>query len=496
MMNHIRRRHQADAMEDVKPPVSDEDAVDGAPLSGAASPAASTSSSTPERDDEEAGDKRRVKRSSVWDVFVRVDGEVRCTLCDIKLKYYSSTTSMIYHVRKKHPGVVREAGPTEHFGGITALIGRMVERDLLPIATVDGEGFRELLGHLAPGYKVPPAGEVAQLIEVRARERTEELTLQLGHAEKVALTTETWTAALPGHRYLTVCCSFITEEWQQKSVVLQTHRLPSAGCLTPAQVTERLLGTVQAWGLAGKVAVCVHNHRDEAGRDAPSWDHASFGYVQCFARTLQLAVDEGLSSGDLLRLVVAAGKLAKHFNSSPVAREALKLKQNQMCLPQRRLVRSSRARWDTVCDMLECLLEQRWAVKEVLSDRSVTPRRQALALEIEDKCWQTIESFSPVLSTLKWASTVISADAEVSISNVYPITFSLVHTHLVPREGDVEQVAEFKRKVQAVLRRNMEVGGVQAGPFHPDHDRTHLACFLKPLYLSSAKTQQNLEDNQ
>ncbi|XP_075899958.1 zinc finger BED domain-containing protein 4-like [Nelusetta ayraudi] len=498
MMSHIRRVHQADAAQDVaqdvKPPVvavpcSYEDAANIARLGGVASPAASTSCSTPERDD---GERRRGRRSSAWDVFVREDGEVRCTLCDIKLKYCSSTSNMMYHLRTRHPGTLPEAGPAEHSGGgvATALICRMIEQDLLPVSTVGGEGFRELLAHLAPGYKVPSTGDVAQLIEGRVHEMTEELATKLGHVEKVALTADVWSA-LQGQRYLTAYCSFITEDWRQRSAVLQTHRLPSDSRATPDDITLRLLDTVQAWGLAGKVTVCVHN---DNGRDVPSCDHVPLGYVQCFASTLQLAVHDGLSGGDLLRIVVAAGRLAKHFNSNPAAREALELKQLQMCLPNRRLVRSSRARWDTVCEMFECLLEQRWAVKAVLSDRTVTHQRQAQALEMEDNCWQTMENFTPVLSTLRWAATVISTDAEVSISNVYPITFSLIQTHLMPKESDVEQVAEFKRRVQAVLRCNMEVDtsdlaskpALIASMLDPRHK--HLS-FLTPAGRLAAKVK-------
>ena len=48
------------------------------------------------------GLRKRMKRSSVWDVFVKTDNEVHCKLCDAKLKYFSSTTSMMYHIKNKH----------------------------------------------------------------------------------------------------------------------------------------------------------------------------------------------------------------------------------------------------------------------------------------------------------------------------------------------------------------------------------------------------------
>lgn len=459
MINHMSRFHQSDTAQDVKPLIcctvlcGEEDSgaasVDTAQV-GVMSPTASTSSSTPERDH---GEKKRYKRSTAWDIFVKVDDEVHCKLCDTKLKYCSSTTNMMYHLRNKHPDTLPSEGVSaESHAEVTNLISRMIESDLLPVSVVSGEGFRELLAHTVPNYKVPSAGAITRLIEGHVHEKTEELVAQLGKVEKVALTADIWTA-LPCQRYLTVFCSFITEDWQRRLAVLQTHRLPSDSHMTADSVTEKLLHTVRVWGVARKVTACVHNN----AQNVSSCHHISSDYVQCFTTTLQLAVNDGLSE-DLLPIIVAAGKLAKHFKSSLPASEALEQKQIQMCLPQRKLVRSSKTRWDTICEMLECLLEQRWAIKAVLSDRTVTNRREAQALEIEDDCWQIIENFTPVLATLRWAATVISAEMEASISNVYPITFSLIQTHLVPKESDAEQVSEFKQKVQGSLRHHMEVG--------------------------------------
>lgn len=406
-------------------------------------------------------DRKRLKRSSVWDVFVKVGDEVHCTMCDSKLKYRSSTTSMIYHIRNKHS----EALPTH--AQVNELICKMIEKDMLPISVVSGEGFCELLAFTVQNFKMPSPFDITRLIEGHFHERVEELQLQLTKVDKVALTADFWTG-LPSQKYVTVSCSFITEDWQGKWAVLQTDKLPSDSSFTAECVSERLLKTVETWGLAQKVTACVQNTMDIfPSRECAkiTWDYAT-----CFSTTLQLAVNDGLSE-DLLHIITAAGKLVRHFNINHMANEALQQKQLQMCLPQLKLIQSNKTRWDTICDMFERLLEQRWAIKAVLSDRTVFNRQEAQALEIEDDYWQIIENFTTVLATLKWATTAISAEAEGSISNIYPITFSLIQIHLVPKEDDVEQVASFKQKVQISLRKRMEV------------DSTDLAS--KPALISS-----------
>ncbi|XP_040051808.2 E3 SUMO-protein ligase ZBED1 [Gasterosteus aculeatus] len=498
MINHMSRHHPSTAPsdEDEKPVICTVQCVDDESAAGAdimqvaiMSPHVNAGARLSER---EYGERKRLKRSSVWDIFVKVDEEVHCTMCDTKLKYRSSTTSMMYHIKNKHPDTMPgDGGSGATHAEVTELISRMIERDMLPVSVVGGDGFRELLAHTVHNYKVPSAADVTRLVEGHFHEKAEELVAQLANVEKLALTADLWTA-LPFQRYVTVSCSFITADWQGRSAVLQTHKLPSDGHAPADGVTGRLLSTVQIWGIAGKVTACVHN--SARGISSPqAFIRGTWDYATCFATTLQVAVSDGLSEA-LVGVIVAAGKLVKHFNRSLLASEALETKQVQMCLPQHALIQSRKARWDTICDMFERLLEQRWAIKAVLSDRTITNRQEAQSLEIEDDCWQIIENFTPVLATLKWATTVISADTEVSISNIYPITFSLIQTHLVPRENDVEQVSEFKLKVQDSLRNHMEVDSSDlaskpaliASMLDPRHK--HLS-FLTPTGRLAAKVK-------
>ncbi|XP_044052636.1 zinc finger BED domain-containing protein 4-like isoform X2 [Siniperca chuatsi] len=436
MMNHMSRHHPSTTPldEDEKPVICtvqciEEESAANSDIMQVAimSPNMSLTNNPTERD---YGERKRLKRSSVWDIFIKVDDEVHCTMCDTKLKYRSSTTSMMYHIKNKHTDTMPNDGVSlATHTEVTELISRMIEKDMLPINIVNGEGFRELLAYTVHNYKIPSAGDITRLIEGHFHEKVEELVVQLGRVEKVALTADFWTA-LPFQRYITVFCSFITEDWQGRSAVLQTHKLSSDSHTTRDTVTERLLNTVQTWGIAGKVTACVHNNTQDI-LSAHSCAHVTWDYATCFATTLQLAVSDGLSD-DLVRIIVAAGKVVKHFNHNLLASEALEQKQVQMCLPQHKLIQSKKARWDTICDMFERLLEQRWAIKAVLSDRTITHRQEAHILEIEDDYWQIIENFTPVLATLKWATTVISAETEID-SNDLASKPALIASMLDPR---------------------------------------------------------------
>ncbi|KAJ8395372.1 hypothetical protein AAFF_G00033570 [Aldrovandia affinis] len=101
--------------------------------------------------------------------------------------------------------------------------------------------------------------------------------------------------------------------------------------------------------------------------------------------------------------------------------------------------------------MCDRLVEKWWAVTAVLSDRTVTLLQDARVLQLKDEYWQLMEDIVPVLAALKCATTIMSAEKEVLISNTYPITFSLINTHLMRREEDSDRVIEFKSKVRASL---------------------------------------------
>ncbi|XP_019115228.1 zinc finger BED domain-containing protein 1 isoform X2 [Larimichthys crocea] len=370
---------------------------------------------------------KRAKRSAVWDHFNIVNGgkEVKCSrVCDER-----------------------------RAEGITEKICSMIERDLMPINTVDGAGFQDLIAFIEPGYKIPSRPSVTSRVEARFEKKKSELKTKLATATGVALTTDCWTA-LTTESYITVTCHYFNAKWELKSAVLTTTSMSDRH--TADNLAEKLNDIVETWGLSGRVTACVHdNARNIVLANNPT--RVSWKSVACYAHTLNLAVNDGFAAAGISRAIVAAGRLVKHFHHSTIATKALEEKQEQMSLPPHRLIQSCKTRWNSVCDMFDRLVEQRWAVSAVLSDRSVTKLADARTLELRDDYWQLMEDIAPVLGTLKCATTVMSAESEVSISNTYPITFSLINKHLGASDEDSHKVADFKEKVRDCLGERMKI---------------------------------------
>ncbi|KAL2095565.1 hypothetical protein ACEWY4_007713 [Coilia grayii] len=95
----------------------------------------------------------------------------------------------------------------------------MIEMDMLPISVVEGKGFQELIQFLEPEYRIPSRRTMTRLIESHYEEGKQELATKLSTAEKVALTTDCWTA-LTTETYITITCHYISDDWQMNSARL------------------------------------------------------------------------------------------------------------------------------------------------------------------------------------------------------------------------------------------------------------------------------------
>ena len=237
------------------------------------------------------------------------------------------------------------------------------------------------------------------------------------------------------------------------SAVLLTESLPSRH--TADNLADKMNDAVEQWGLEDRVIACVHDNAANIVA-ANSATRVNWISVACFAHTLQLAINDGFAIY-LYRVISAASKLVSHFHHSTAATNALQQKQEQMGLPTHRLIQSCKTRWNSVCEMFDLLVKQRWAVAAVLSDRTVTKLQDARILELKDEHWQMMEDTQPVPSALKCATMVMSAEKGVSISNTYPITFGLINIHLMRSEEDGPRLSEFKAKVRSSLIKRMNV---------------------------------------
>jgi len=184
----------------------------------------------------------RSKRSSVWNFFdKRSETIVVCKLCKAELAYSSSTGSMLNHMKHKHPSSVTSAtqpggqssmstfvvtSSSHHCrpdkaNKITDMITDMVAIDTLPIAFVEGTGFRRLMEFLEPAYIPCGRKTITSQLEKRYKECAAKVKADLKATTNTALTTDARTTPTT-ENYVTITCHYI-DEWKLQSAVLQTR---------------------------------------------------------------------------------------------------------------------------------------------------------------------------------------------------------------------------------------------------------------------------------
>ena len=164
---------------------------------------------------------KRSRSSYVWKYFTEnVDtSTVTCKLCQAVLKYNSNTSAMDNHLRMKHPlptatvhgndashastAASSSRQTTIDFSKrlmtdnrrrkITDLLVNFVVKDVRPISTLSGEGFKDIIQYFEPGYTIPCHHKVwsnimHQYNTVRATIMDEMKDLS------VSLTTDLWTS--------------------------------------------------------------------------------------------------------------------------------------------------------------------------------------------------------------------------------------------------------------------------------------------------------------
>ena len=219
-------------------------------------------------------------------------------------------------------------------------------------------------------------------------------------------------------------------------------------------------GIAVEFGISDKVMCIVH---DQASNMVLSMDilfeEKGWHSLRCSVHCLQLCVNAGLSSVSTIdRTVGAAKKLVGHFRHGVVASEALKQRQSQMGLEQKKLIQSCVTRWSSCYHMLSRLLEMRWPISAVLSDETVT-KRAVRCLDLKSEQWAVVEELASVLQPFQVAATFLQYEYNSSLSCILPVIHGL-DLFLQPSANNSQPVKQFKEKVRIEVRSRWFLAGL------------------------------------
>ncbi|XP_074543295.1 E3 SUMO-protein ligase ZBED1-like [Halichoeres trimaculatus] len=350
-------------------------------------------------------------------------------------------------------------------------------KDMVPIYTVQKEGFPKMVGTLDSRYELPGRNFFNDTaIPQVYRKRRREVQADIATVKYFSTTADLWSSRT-SEPYISLTVHYIDDNFDLKSHCLQTSYFP--GDHDGINIAAGLKEGLAAWVLSEErqVAITTDNTGNiiKAVENYNQWER-----VHCFGHRLHLAIENAVrSEGDrITRATGVCRKIVGHFSHSWKKRVALKTAQIEEKLPDHVLVTDCQTRWGSTQKMVERVLEQQPAIHRVLSSdrktRHLLPSWQDL---------EVLESVNKALSPFQEFTDALSDENHVSISYLRPVLHLFNTSMLAEKGGDTDLTKSLKGKILNYLNTKYE----------ESKELLNMTSFLDPRfrtqYFSMEETQ-------
>ncbi|XP_051899173.1 E3 SUMO-protein ligase ZBED1-like [Pristis pectinata] len=388
--------------------------------------------------------------------------KIICKLCGVRLSYSGNTTNLRQHLIYKHrheynelvgatsaPPKGTEPYPQDFLprttvaaaapiGRTTRAISEFIVTDLLPLKTIEGEGFVRMMSVLEPTYKIPSVAFFAQAVlqdmHTQAKLRLMDSLKQQQHC---AISIDLWKHE-HSRSYVTVTAHHVDGTFDFKHWVLSTR--PVAEEATVENVRAALSDIASEWGIRERAWFSVMAG-DVDVRVAAS--KLGWKTLPCIGHALQNCVEAALQQPCILRVLTRCKRLVESVSTNPALSDKLGFGKPFLRF-QSRAFPSGSTEWYSTYGVLQSLQDHRLSL-DSLSES------QGQGLRPDD--WQVVQDIVDILKPLAIATSTFAKERFSSLSLVKPVVTSLVHKHLAASESDSELAREVKQAIRADLDR-------------------------------------------
>nr|XP_054603768.1 E3 SUMO-protein ligase ZBED1-like [Nothobranchius furzeri] len=325
---------------------------------------------------------------------------------------------------------------------ITKAITFCIAKDMMPLNTVEKEGFKHLIKVLDQRYEIPGRKYFSQTaLPQLYDECREKLEMDLKDVSFFATTTDLWSSR-SSEPYLSLTIHYIDKEWTLQSTCLQTAYFPEDH--TAEIISRGLEDALESWNLSKDRQVCITT--DNGANIVKAVALQGWTRLQCFGHRLHSAIGGSMKDERIVRAVGVSKKLVSAFSYSWKKKKALAAAQDELKLPKHKLITESPTRWGSRHAMIARILEQEKAIAKVLSDdrknRHLIPSWQDI---------DVLESVHKALNPLVDFTDALSGEAYVSVSCVKPVLQLFNEEVLKPDDTDTELTKAIKNSVTCYL---------------------------------------------
>ena len=430
--------------------------------------------------------------SPVWKYFaleidekgkVKNDEEVVCRLCSKEvIAKGSNTSNLISHLRVHHPSqyidyqkMQKEKGEkvsktgaskgndvgqttivstmeklkkydrsSKKWKQLTDSVTYLLAKDMLPLYSVEKEGFQRLVKTFDSQYQLPNRKYFTNTaIPALYASTQEKVSNSISGAKYFASTMDMWSSATSAP-YMSYTVHYIDPQWSLQSWCLQTLFVPQDH--NADNLADVMTETLTNWSLDPVNQVCVTTNNGSnivcATSSRLGWNHLS-----CFGHNLHLAVTNSMK--DEVRITRAFGvcrKLVELFAYSWKKKHELSEAKVQLKLPNHSLVSDCLTRWGSKEKMVARVLEQEKAIRQVVG----TDRKTCHLVPT----WQDIDVLQSVHSAVKNLADftdMLSGEERVTLSALRAVLNILKNEVLVESPADTTLTKDIKRRILTYL---------------------------------------------
>ncbi|XP_033249011.1 zinc finger BED domain-containing protein 1-like [Drosophila miranda] len=318
----------------------------------------------------------------------------------------------------------------------------MISKGHHALRIVEEPDFKKLIEDVSncPGYKLPTRKTLSNVLLPNIHsELIANVKEKIASASGVCLTTDGWTS-LTNESYIAVTAHFI----DKSNMELSSHMLACEAFgerHTSLNLCSFLQSVAADWKILDKITAIAS---DNAANIVSAIKLGNWRHIPCFAHTLNIIVQKALGPIDSVR--VKAKAIVECFNRSSSGFKKLKEINSQLNLPDLKLTQDVPTRWNSTYKMFQRLSILKDGVMVVIS----LLRPELVLTQAE---WEIIDGVLPVLKPFSEITTEISAEKNVTLSNVI-IMATLLHQSIakaIPKDDFLRAVVE-KLKEQLTVR--------------------------------------------
>lgn len=323
---------------------------------------------------------------------------------------------------------------------LSSAVTNFIVRDVMPIYTVEKDGFRAMVEALNPRYQLPHKDYFSRTAIPELYERTREQIAAKVKKESqyFSATTDLWSSCT-SDPYLCLTIHYIDSEWNLQSHCLQANYMPEDH--TGEHLQDALTTSFTEWGVDSTKLVAITT--DNGSNIKLACELLTWMRVSCFGHNLDLAINKGLNDPRIDRVIGLCRKVVSSFSYSWKRQKELREAQRQKNLPEKKLKGDVITRWGSKVEMMQRIMEQQDAIRIVLSqDRKVSHLVPT---------WQDFDVLESVLEAVKGfadLTDLLSGEKRITCSAIKPLIEVINSKIVAPKTSDTPLTVEVKERIK------------------------------------------------